>query len=292
MAWIVAVVLIAETVAASGLLDRRARAWIAGCRGQPTANFTATGIDLKSSTHEWFASRALDIVRVGDDDRITKFFRSPDPAAPPALASSDGGEPLLLGSFGWRFVKGAADADCELYSQIPDHLHNFWSHRGRRMIMGSSAASNAEKAFANAVSAWRRNDPSTAMQWLGASLHLVQDACVPQHNFYGIGVNHSAYERWVSSHQDELAVGGPPVVRSDFRPARGHGGTNWSSEHPRGWVDECAHRAAGVLRAASANVPAPSTRRDPQWATADHNAFTQRLGAGYVLFFFDTVGAP
>lgn len=291
VAWIIGVVVVSEVVALSGVLDRIAGAWNAGCRGQPTAAQQATGIDLAASTHEWFASRALAIVEADGHDQITAFLRSPDPTAPAGLSPSVEGS-SIVGSYGWRFVKGAADADCELYSQIPDHLHNFWSHRGRRMIIGSSAASNAETAFSNAVDAGSSGDRATAMQWLGASLHLVQDACAPQHNFYGIGVNHSAYEHLVRTHQDALAVDGPPVLAGDFRPQRGHGGGEWSSQHPRGWADECAHRSAGVLRAAAANVPSPSTDNDPQWATADHIAFTQRLGAGYLLLFFDRVGAP
>jgi hypothetical protein len=130
------------------------------------------------------------------------------------------------------------------------------------------------------------------MTWLGASLHLVQDSCVPQHNFFGIAINHTPYERWVKNHQAALAVKDGAVLASDFRVHGGHGGDNWSSAHPRGWADECAHRAAGILRSASANVPKVSSKADPQWRTADHVAFTQRLGAGYVKFFFDTVGGP
>lgn len=290
--WIVAVVVVSEVVALSGVFDRSAGAWSAACRGKPTATQQATGIDLTKSTHEWFASRALAILEADGQDQIVQFLRSSDPTAPAGLSPSAAGSAPIIGSYGWRFVKGAADADCELYSQIPDHLHNFWSHRGRRMIIGSSAASNAEKAFSNAVDAWRGNDRPTAMQWLGASLHLVQDACVPQHNFYGIGVNHTAYELWVRAQQNTLAVDGPPVLAGDFRAERGHGGAQWSSLNPRGWVDECAHRAAGVLRAAAANVPSPSTAKDPQWATAEHIAFTQRLGAGYLRLFFDKVGEP
>jgi phospholipase C len=158
--------------------------------------------------------------------------------------------------------------------------------------VGSSAASYAETSFANASSAWQRGDRSGAMEWLGASLHLVQDACVPQHNFFGIGINHNPYEGWVRRHQDALAVGDGAILGESFRRERGHGGANWSSAHPRGWVDECAHRAAGVLRSASANVPRPSSQADPQWRTEAHVADTQRLGAGYLEFFFRTVGMP
>lgn len=289
--WIAAVAVIAELLAVSGAFDASAGAWFGACRGKPTATQVAeNGIDVKASTHQWFAAQAISVLRADGHDAVINFLESPDPMAPPA-AWSKGAPAGVTEPYAWRLIKGASDADCELYSQVPDHLHNFWSHRGRRMVIGGSAASNAEKSFDNALKAWQAGDRSTAMQWLGASLHLVQDSCVPQHNFFGVGVNHHAFEGWVREHQDQLAVtGGGAITAADFRQIRGHGGPHWSSAHPRGWADECAHRSAGVLRAASANPPKPSTANDPQWKTADHLAFTQRFGAGYLLFFFDKVG--
>lgn len=291
LAWVVAVAMLAEVLVVSGAFDSAAGAWFGACRGKPTATQASeNGIDLKMSTHQWFAAQAITVLRAEGHDAVVKFLETPDPKAPPA-AWTKGASPGATEPYAWRLVKGASDADCELYSQVPDHLHNFWSHRGRRMVVGGSAASNAEKSFDKAVKAWQAGDRSSSMQWLGASLHLVQDSCVPQHNFFGISVNHNPYERWVRTHQDQLAVtDGPAVTAADFRQTGGHGGAQWSSAHPRGWADECAHRAAGVLRAASADPPKPSTPNDPQWKTVDHLSFSQRLGAGYLLFFFDKVG--
>jgi hypothetical protein len=292
-AWIAAVVIVIELVVGTGIIDRPAEAWFAGCRGKPTATQQDfNGIDFRVSGHQWLADRAIVILQADGFDQIAAFFATPDPTAPAARDPQTGMPTGTTETFRWRLLTGAAEADCSLFSQVPDHLHNFWSHKGRRMIVGGSAASYAEETFAKATRAWRQGDRAGAMEWLGASLHLVQDSCVPQHNFFGIAINHTPYEGWVLHHQDALAVGDGAILVGTFRRERGHGGTNWSSAHPRGWADECAHRAAGVMRSASANVPRPSTSADPQWRTAAHVADTQRLGAGYVEFFFRTVGGP
>jgi phospholipase C len=292
-AWIATTVIVIELVIGTGIIGHPAAAWFAGCRGKPTATQDAmNGIDLGRSTHQWLADRAIAILKADGFDRITSFLATPDPTAPPAHDPQSGVLTGTTETFGWHLLTGATQADCALYSELPDHLHNFWSHKGRQMIVGASAASYAEKAFANAVSAWEQGDRAKAMEWLGASLHLVQDSCVPQHNFFGIGINHTPYERWVLDHEDALAVDDGAILVGTFRAEGGHGGDNWSSSHPRGWADECAHHAAGEIRSAFANVPNPTSAADPQWRTADHVAFTQRLGAGYIEFFFRTVGEP
>lgn len=167
--------------------------------------------------------------------------------------------------------------------------------RGRRRAtagVGESAAANAEDAFAKAVRAWNGGDRSSAMYWLGAALHLVQDACVPQHNFFGIGVFHSDYEHWAREHQDQLAIASGGIYRGDFRATRGHGGASWSSRHPRGWVDECAQRSAAELAGATHPNPSASSSADPQWVTAPLIEDVQRISAGFITFFFEEVGGP
>lgn len=292
-AGIAAFVLAIEVLLGTGVVQRPAAAWVGGCRGAPTpAQQKFNGVDLARSAHQWFASRSVAILKTDGFDGISQFLSTPDPSAPPSVDPNLGTPRETTETYGWRLVIGSAEADCSLYSQMPDHLHNFWSHKGRRMIVGESAASYAEMAYARAIAAWGSGDRSAAMGWLGASLHLVQDACVPQHNFYGIGINHSSYEHWVGTNRDALAVDGGAIVAGDFRRDRGHGGQQWSSANPRGWADECAHRSARVLRAASANVPKSSSPLDPQWQTAAHVADAQRLGAGYLKLFFDAVGGP
>lgn len=34
----------------------------------------------------------------------------------------------------------------------------------------------------------------------------MEDSCVPQHGWFAVGAYHHAYEVWVQTHQDQLAV--------------------------------------------------------------------------------------
>lgn len=290
-----AVVVAAMAAAAALVLPLAAPAWgwFAGARARPTAlQQRNNGVDPSTSTHQWAAAQAFAILDADGRRDITAFLRRPDPSAPEARDPASG---VSLGRpepYRWRILAGAKDADGALYPQLRDHLHNFWTHRGRQWVVGESAASNAEKSFGRAVALWRSGDKAQSLYWLGASLHLVQDACVPQHNFFGVGVYHREYEQWVLTHQDQLVVGSGGIYRGDFRQQRGHGGPAWSSAHPRGWADECAHRGARQLRNASHSLPKPSGPSDPQWATRDHIAALQRLSAGYIAFFFEEVHGP
>lgn len=267
-----------------------AGAWIASARMvAPTETQTRTnGVDLAIDTHQWFATQAIAVLAGDGRTSIVAFLNSPDPSAP----FVNGGEATtpVHETYRWRLLLGARDADGVLYRQIPDHFHNWWTHRGRQWIVGSSAATNAERAFKTAMTAWQANDRATAVYWLGAAVHLLGDSCVPQHQFFAANPFHHDYELWVQQHQDDLAVSGGGIYRNDFRADDGHGGAGWSSAHPRGWIDECAHRAAHNLQAATHATPAVGRVSDPQWRTAPHIADTQRLTAGFIAFFFDTAG--
>ncbi|MDE0803514.1 MAG: hypothetical protein OSA99_09340 [Acidimicrobiales bacterium] len=268
-------------------------AWFAAVRGTPTQTQTNTGgIDLQASTHQWLASQGVGILGADGNDVVAAFLSSPDPTAPEATDPATGTPLGSANTYEWRLLKGAGDADGVLYPQIRDHLHNHWSHRGRQYIVGASAASNAQKAFDEAVRLWKADDRGNAVYWLGAALHLVQDSCVPQHGWFGVGVYHHDYEKWVRDNQDGLAVADAGIYRSDFRVGGGHGGDDWSSSRARGWADECAHRAFENLPAASHPYPSNPNPNDLQWATANHVADVQRMSAGFIVFFFDTVAAP
>ena len=269
-------------------------AWIAGVRQKtPTqAQANTGGIDTVRSTHQWLASQGVVILGNDGRDAVASFLASPDPTAPEATDPATGAGLGSPNTYEWRLLKGVDDADGVLYPQIRDHLHNHWTHRGRKYVVGASAASNAEKAFAEAERLWAAGDKGNAVYWLGASLHLVQDSCVPQHGWFGIGVYHHDYEAWVRSNQDALAVTSGGIYQPDFRVGGGHGGDDWSSSNPRGWADECAHRAFDNTAAASHPLPAQQKPTDLQWGTAPHVADTQGISAGYIAFFFDTVGGP
>lgn len=271
-----------------------AGAWIASASlTTPTdAMARSNDVDLAVDTHQWLGQQAMTILANDGRTSIAAFLAAPDPTAPPANDPITGAPTGTTETYGWRLLQGARDADGVLHGQLPDHFHNWWTHQGRWWIVGGSAADGAELAFTHATDAWSAGDRADAVYWLGAALHLVDDACVPQHEFYGLNVYHHQYERWVQIHQDDLAVTSGGIYADQFRVGGGHGGPAWSSAHPRGWVDECAHRAADNLLAAThPNPPQPSTSGS-QWRSAPHVADTQRLSAGFVAFFFDQVGGP
>lgn len=271
-----------------------AGAWYAGVRrSTPTQRQANTGgIDLSVSTHQWLATQGMTILGADGHAAVAAFLATPDPTAPEATDPVTGAPLGMPNTFAWRLLKGVNDADGVLYPQIRDHLHNHWTHRGRQYLFGPSAASNAEEAFEKAIGFWKAQDRGNAIYWLGAALHLVQDSCVPQHGWFGIGTYHSDYERWVLQNQDGLAVGSGGIYQGDFRVGGGHGGDDWSSAHPRGWADECAHRGFANLAAASHPRPKVSRPTDKQWLTAPHVAAVQGLSAGFIVFYFDTVGGP
>jgi hypothetical protein len=271
-----------------------AEAWIASASlTTPTDTMVRSNdVDLSVDTHQWLARQAMTILANDGRNDIAAFLATPDPTAPGANDPSTGAPTGTTETFGWRLLQGARDADGVLHPQLPDHFHNWWTHQGKWWIVGGSAAGGAELAYSRATDAWAAGDRSDAVYWLGAALHLVDDACVPQHEFYGLNVYHHQYERWVQIHQDALAVDSGGIYADQFRVGSGHGGPAWSSAHPRGWVDECAHRAAGNLVAATNPNPPEPSMTGPQWHTAPHIADTQRLSAGFVAFFFDSVGGP
>ena len=266
-----------------------AGAWIASARlKHPTDTMRQTGgVDLAIDTHQWFANQGVEILRADGAASTVAFLDSPDPTAP-VIPS----HPSTRQNYRWRLLMGASDADGTLYPQIPDHFFNWWTHGGRQWIGGASAASNAELAYQRAIDDWKRGDRGTAMHWLGASVHLLTDACVPQHQFFSVNVYHHHFESWVQLHQNELAVASGAIYRTDFRTKSAHGGFDWTSEHPRGWADECAHRAAHQLQAATHSNPKHSKSTDPQWGTASLIADAQRFSAGYIAMFFQEVKGP
>jgi hypothetical protein len=130
------------------------------------------------------------------------------------------------------------------------------------------------------------------MYHLGAATHLVDDACAPPHSFV-LDPNHRAYENWMMAHQRQMTSSSGGIYRDQFRVHEGHGGPEWSSSHTRGWVDECAHRAADMIP--NAAVPPPDATDDPSGEIRRTDSLfrqAQQLTAGYLAFFFETVGGP
>lgn len=144
---------------------RPAAAWEAGVRlPEPTpTQLRMNGVDLAASTHQWLTSQAVAILANDGRREISAFLASADPSAPEARDPATGAGLGRPETFRWRLLRGSGDADGVLYPQIRDHLHNFWTHRGRSYIVGGSAAGNADSAFSTAERLWRSGDRAQAV---------------------------------------------------------------------------------------------------------------------------------
>jgi hypothetical protein len=262
--------------------------------GEPTAQtpgmIASNGIDVSMDTHAFLLQQGVAILKGDGHTAEAGFFLSEDPSAPvrrTPLGAATGEHESYL----WRMQTGARDADRKLKaSSMPDHFFNWWTHSGKGLIAGPSAATWAEEQFTRAVNDWQRGDRASASYHLGAAAHLVDDACAPPHSA-PVVPNHRAFENWVMSRQKAWTVNRGGIYQGDFRTSTGHGGDEWSSAHTRGWVDECAHRAAGFIVNA-AQAPPDGNSLGSYGSTGRLLATTQRLTAGYLDFFLTTVGGP
>lgn len=271
-----------------------AQAWSVGeARTAGADSRTGNGIVVRRDTHAFLIAQGAAILRADGRTAVADFLFSADPTAPPIRgAVGPSPRPASTEPYLWRVQLGARDADRVLKVDMPDHFFNWWTHSGKQLIGGSSSVQAADEQFTSAVSAWADGQRAEAMYRLGAAAHLVGDACAPPHQFV-LDPGHRPYERWMLSNQASFAVGSGGIYADQFRAANGHGGTEWSSNATRGWIDECAHRAAPLMLNAALPLPDRKSRTEsPARGTLDHFGDTQRLTAGYLAHFFDVVGAP
>jgi len=248
------------------------------------------GVVVSMDTHAFLVQQGERILRNDGRTAVANFLESPDPLAPWRHDRS-GNRLEERENYLWRMQRGARDADRSLKPEMPDHFFNWWTHSGKGLIAGPSAATWAEQQFADAVHDWRVGNRDMAMYRLGAATHLVDDACAPPHESEFVP-NHRAYEEWVLARQASWAVDRGGVYQADFRVDRGPGGAEWSSAHTRGWVDECAHSAAALVVNTAQPPPGDPLSDGAYGRTRAHFALTQRITAGYIAFFFDSVGGP
>ncbi|MBV9831821.1 MAG: hypothetical protein JOZ82_09510 [Marmoricola sp.] len=267
-----------------------AGAWSVDEPSTPTPGMVADdGIDVQVDTHAFLLQQGVAVLRGDGHTGVADFLESADPTAP-LRRTQDGQTTQQRESYLWRLQTGARDADRSLKKKyMPDHFFNWWTHAGKGIIAGTSAATWAEQQFAQAVTAWQAGDRSGAMYHLGAAAHLVDDACAPPHASPFVP-NHRAFENWVVVHQQSWAVDHAGIYRGDFRVQRGHGGASWSSGHTRGWVDECAHRAVEYIPNAAQAPPDDPASTGSYVGVRHLFEDAQRLTAGYLDFFFTTVG--
>lgn len=250
------------------------------------------GVVTAVDTHAFLLRQGVRVLEADGHTEVARFLTSADPTAPLRVGADgrimDVREPYL-----WRLQTGARDADRSLKQvAMPDHFFNWWTHSGKGLIAGPSAATWAEQQFLRAVRLWHARRFSAAMYRLGAAAHLVADGCAPPHAS-ALLPNHRRYEEWVLSRQQRWAIPAGGIYATQFRHETGHGGPEWSSAHTRGWVDECAHRAAPLTVNAAQPPPDGVGVGSGYASTRNHFGDAQRLTAGYLVFFFDTVeGEP
>jgi hypothetical protein len=241
------------------------------------------GVVVSVDTHAFLLQQAAIILRNDGRTAAADFLNAEDPAAPFAT-NPDRSRSSTHESYLWRAQLGARDADRVLKKQqMPDHFFNWWTHSGKGLIAGPSAATWAEQQFALARKLWASGDRSAAMYRLGAAAHLVGDACAPPHASPYVP-NHRSYEEWVVARQDAEAVTRGGIYREDFRATTGHGGDEWSSAHTRGWVDECAHRSAELIFDTAQPPPDDPVGATQYVNTMDNFKDAQRLTAGYLIW--------
>lgn len=250
------------------------------------------GIDPTRDTHALLLSQGVSILEHDQKRAVADFLLSADPTAPYIIDSKTGQKLAQRQSYLWRLQTGSRDADHANKKQMPDHFFNWWTHSGKGLIAGPSSATYAEEQYALAVKAWKKDDRSQAMYHLGAAAHLVADACTPPHSTFLVP-GHRSYEEWILGHQDKMLASSKGIYRNQFATDSGHGGERWSSNHTRGWVDQCAHRGSEYI--ANAIQPPSDDPLLNEQAAKDTTQLlwtAQRITAGYLDFFFDEVGGP
>lgn len=263
--------------------------------GEPSSDdpsvIRGNGIVVADDTHAFFLEQAVIILENDGHADLARFLRSADPKAPLRRDAKTGHKLTTTESYLWRLQLGSHDADRVNKDEMPDHFFNWWTHSGKGLIAGPSGATYAEEQFAEAKRQWARGDRSAAMYHLGAAAHLVADACTPPHASFLVP-EHRAYENWIVDHQASMKATSGGIYRDQFRVGSGHGGTEWSSDHTRGWVDECAHHGAEYIPD-GLQPPSAETllHKGAAGGTTELVQFVQRLTAGYLMFFFDEVGS-
>ena len=244
-------------------------------------------------THVMVIDQAAVILRADGRVDVADFLASSAPAPLDAVAAAGttkgGGQPTTYQ--GW-VDQGAHDADHRVKKTLaPDHFFNWWTRSGKGLVAGGSAATSAEEQFDDAVRLWRAGDRAGSMFHLGVATHLVGDACTPPHQFFLVP-SHREFEQFIVSRQGDLAVASGGIYQADLAGAAVRGGADWSSQHTRGWVDECSRRGVGYTIAATQASSPTSRVAIPALSAGAQIEDAQRLSAGYLAFFFDTVGGP
>lgn len=95
---------------------------------------------------------------------------------------------------------GVVWADQDFKSR--EHFYNPFSHRG--LYGCRSSMQRFGKYYRNALVHWDCGDRDKAMFYLGAAVHLIQDATIPQHGNVNLLKSHRKYEQWIYKVHDDF----------------------------------------------------------------------------------------
>ncbi len=224
-------------------------------------------------THQFYVRQAAIILRYDGYTRYADFLTSIIPGT--TIRYID------------EVSRGVADADIDPYivSIFPwyMHFHHPWSHEG---LWGTSSAGNVCRYWFNeAVTAWRAGNRATAMYYLGLASHMMQDPFVPHRSRLATENGHGNYEAWAQTNRWTYAVSSGGVYT--FPVLTGH----YTPSTAFGWADKAAHISydstywfrvnADISDGYADDYPYVGSRLIP---------LTQRYTAGFMRFFFATVG--
>lgn len=96
--------------------------------------------------------------------------------------------------------------------------HFFIPGSGKGLFKFDSAVTEFKQFINSAFGCARQRDYATAVFFIGAAAHLVQDMCVPHHARGKLFAGHQEYERWAQKQYRNYAVSNLPSVNQSFKP--------------------------------------------------------------------------
>ena len=99
-----------------------------------------------------------------------------------------------------KLNEGVVWADQDFKSR--EHFYNPYTQKG--LYGCKSSMDNFEKYYCHALVHWDSGDFEKAMFYLGAAVHLIQDATIPQHGSINLLKSHRSYEQWIIKVHDDF----------------------------------------------------------------------------------------
>jgi len=106
----------------------------------------------------------------------------------------------LLSQYLHQINTGVYWADQDFRSR--EHFYNPYTHKG--LYGCKSSRQKFARYYGCAKVYWDSGDKEMAMTYLGAAVHLIQDATVPQHGNVNLLKSHRSFENWIKKVHDNF----------------------------------------------------------------------------------------